>query len=66
MNRRRRQGTLGKPVRVAVGSHVSWRRTFAEADVFAFANLSGDTNPLHLDATIAAQGRFKQRVVHGE
>ena len=44
---------------------VTQRRTITEADVVAFAGLSGDFNPLHVDATFAAQGPFGQRVVHG-
>jgi acyl dehydratase len=44
---------------------VSVGRTVTEADVVAFAGLSGDYNPLHTDATFAASTPFKQRVAHG-
>jgi acyl dehydratase len=40
-------------------------RTITEADVVAFAGLSGDYNPLHTDATFAAKTPFGQRVAHG-
>ena len=40
-------------------------RTITEADVVAFAGLSGDFNPLHTDATFAASTPFGQRVAHG-
>ncbi len=40
-------------------------RTITEADVVAFAGLSGDFNPLHTDATFAAKTPFGQRVAHG-
>jgi acyl dehydratase len=40
-------------------------RTFTEADVVAFAALSGDWNQLHTDAAFAAQQPFGQRVAHG-
>ncbi len=40
-------------------------RTITEADVVAFAYLSGDWNPLHTDAEHARQGPFGQRVAHG-
>jgi len=36
-----------------------------EADILAFAGVSGDTNPVHLDAEFAAQTQFKERIAHG-
>ena len=50
---------------INIGDDASFERTFTEADVVAFANLSGDHNPLHMDAGYAASTRFGQRVVHG-
>ena len=50
---------------VQVGTKVSVAKTVTEQDVADFARLSGDHNPVHLDAKYAAQTRFKQRVVHG-
>tara|TARA_Y100000589_G_scaffold138459_1_gene132500 strand:+ start:182 stop:625 length:444 start_codon:yes stop_codon:yes gene_type:complete len=44
---------------------VSIGRTITEADVVAFAGLSGDFNPLHTDATFAAKTPFGQRIAHG-
>ncbi|MBN1642399.1 MAG: MaoC family dehydratase N-terminal domain-containing protein [Anaerolineae bacterium] len=40
-------------------------RTITEAEIVAFAGLSGDYNPLHTDATYAAQGPYGRRVAHG-
>jgi 3-hydroxybutyryl-CoA dehydratase len=40
-------------------------RTITEADVVAFASLSGDWNALHCDAEFARQSAFGQRVAHG-
>lgn len=30
-----------------------------------FANISQDFNPIHLDSDIAAQSRFRKKIVHG-
>lgn len=40
-------------------------RTVTEADVAAFAGLSGDYNPLHTDAEFCAKTPFGQRIAHG-
>ena len=40
-------------------------RTVTEADIVAFAGLSGDYNPLHTDETYAATTPFGKRVAHG-
>jgi acyl dehydratase len=40
-------------------------RTVTEADVVAFAGLSGDFNPLHVDQDAARRGPFGKPVAHG-
>ena len=40
-------------------------RTITEADVVAFAGLSGDFNQMHVDAAYSQKGPFGQRVAHG-
>ena len=50
---------------IQVGDEVVLRKAFVEADIEAFAALSGDHNPLHLDDTFATRARFPGRVVHG-
>jgi acyl dehydratase len=44
---------------------VSAARTVTEADVVAFAGLSGDFNPIHTDAEFSKQTIYGQRVVYG-
>lgn len=39
--------------------------TFTQADFDAFAALSGDDNPIHVDAAFAARTRFGRPVAHG-
>lgn len=46
-------------------SITSQGRTVTEADVVAFAALSGDWNPMHTDAEFASEHPFGQRVAHG-
>jgi 3-hydroxybutyryl-CoA dehydratase len=50
---------------LAIGMEASWSRTVTEADLKAFADISGDDNPVHLDAEYAANTPFKQRIAHG-
>jgi acyl dehydratase len=40
-------------------------RTVSEADIVAFAGLSGDFNQMHVDATYSQASFFGQRVAHG-
>jgi 3-hydroxybutyryl-CoA dehydratase len=40
-------------------------KTVTEADVSAFAGVSGDTNPMHIDAEYAKRSRFGSRIAHG-
>jgi acyl dehydratase len=40
-------------------------RTITEADVVAFAGLSGDFNPIHTDTEFARGTAYGQRVVYG-
>jgi len=44
---------------------VTPRRTVTESDVATFAGLSGDYNPLHMDAVGASKTIFGQRIAHG-
>jgi acyl dehydratase len=47
---------------------MSWRsggRTVTEADVVAFAGVSGDFNPIHVDAQHARGTAFGGRIAHG-
>lgn len=48
-----------------VGDKASISKTFGPKEVAAFAELSEDRNPLHLDAAFAAKTRFGRPIVHG-
>ena len=47
------------------GMEASYERTVTEADIIAFAGVSGDINPMHLDEAYAATTDFKGRIAHG-
>ena len=49
----------------AIGQTAELIRTLSEADVMAFAELTGDFNPVHVDAQAAAASSFGERIVHG-
>lgn len=48
-----------------VGQEASLSNTVSEANIVAFAEISGDRNPVHLDADYAATTMFKERIAHG-
>jgi 3-hydroxybutyryl-CoA dehydratase len=50
---------------LSVGQEASLSKTVTEADIAAFAEISGDKNPVHLDAQYAAGTMFKERIAHG-
>ena len=47
------------------GQAATWTKTITEADVEAFAGITGDCNPLHVDKEYAARSRFGERIAHG-
>lgn len=47
------------------GQHVTFTKTFSEDDVRRFIEITGDTNPLHVDDAFAARTQFGRRVLHG-
>lgn len=50
---------------LSVGQSAAISRTVTEADILAFAGVSGDTNPVHLDEEFAASTMFEGRIAHG-
>lgn len=44
---------------------VTAARTISEGDIMQFAGLSGDWNPIHVDAEFARSSMFGERVAHG-
>ena len=48
-----------------VGDRAEFEKTVTAEDIEAFAQVTGDTNPLHRDAAYAARTRFKEPIAHG-
>lgn len=48
-----------------IGDKFSTSKQITDAVVRAFAELSGDFNPIHLDEEFAAKTRFGKRIAHG-
>jgi 3-hydroxybutyryl-CoA dehydratase len=50
---------------IEIGQTANYIKTVSEQDVLLFAAVSGDTNPVHLDADYAATTQFGERIAHG-
>lgn len=50
---------------LSVGQSAVFGKTVTEADIAAFAGVSGDTNPVHLNEEYAKSTMFKGRIAHG-
>ncbi len=52
-------------MQLEIGQTASFNRVFRQADFDRFAALSGDDNPIHVDAGFAAKTHFGRTVCHG-
>jgi 3-hydroxybutyryl-CoA dehydratase len=50
---------------LSVGMDASYAKRITNEDILAFAELSGDVNPIHLSDEFAASTMFKKRIAHG-
>jgi 3-hydroxybutyryl-CoA dehydratase len=50
---------------LAIGDKVTRTQTITDETIRTFAELTGDTNPVHLDDSYAAGTRFGRRIAHG-
>lgn len=50
---------------IRAGMSASYSQTITDADVKAFAGISGDNNPVHMSDEYAEKSRFKKRIAHG-
>lgn len=50
---------------IKIGDKASMSKTVSEYDVYTFAGLSGDFNPVHVNTEFAKSTMFKERIAHG-
>lgn len=50
---------------LSVGQSAEFTKTISESDVYLFAGITGDHNPMHVNDVYAKKSRYKERIVHG-
>lgn len=50
---------------IKIGMTESYSQTITDSDIKAFAGISGDRNPIHVDEEYAQNSRYKKRIAHG-
>lgn len=48
-----------------IGDQASFSKTITEVDVYSFAGITGDFNPVHVNRVVAGGSRFKKQICHG-
>lgn len=48
-----------------IGAQATFSKTISESDVYLFAGITGDLNPLHVNEEYARNSRFGKRIAHG-
>jgi Acyl dehydratase len=50
---------------IVIGQSASYTKQVTDDDVMAFARITGDFNPVHVDEAAGAKSRFGNRIAHG-
>jgi 3-hydroxybutyryl-CoA dehydratase len=50
---------------IKIGDVAEYSKTITEKEVYGFAEISGDCNPVHIDPEYAKQSMFKKQIAHG-
>ncbi len=57
---------LGKTIQeIEIGDSASFTKTISESDIYLFAGITGDFNPMHVNEEFAKRTPFGSRVAHG-
>ncbi|MBQ9973438.1 MAG: MaoC family dehydratase [Oscillospiraceae bacterium] len=51
--------------RYYIGQSAQAAKTISESDIYLFAGITGDMNPVHVNQQYASQTRFEGRIAHG-
>ena len=51
--------------KLKVGDKSSFSKTITEYDVYGFAGITGDFNPVHINQVKASETMFEKRICHG-
>lgn len=50
---------------IQIGDTAVFSKTITDFDIYQFAGLTGDFNPMHIDNEFAKETFFKERIAHG-
>lgn len=50
---------------IQIGDIAEFSKTITESDVYTYAGVVGDFNPMHINEEVAKNGPFEKRVAHG-
>lgn len=57
---------IGKTINeLQIGDSAEFAKTISESDVYLYAGITGDINPVHLNEEYAKNTFFKTRIAHG-
>jgi len=57
---------IGKSIHeISIGDFASFQKTITETDVYMYAGVTGDLNPVHINSVHAEDSMFKERIAHG-
>lgn len=48
-----------------IGDNATFKKKITEKDVYDYADVTGDVNPIHISEEIAKQSLFGERIAHG-
>lgn len=50
---------------ISIGDKAEFQKTISESDVYLYAGITGDINPVHINEIAAKESVFKGRIAHG-